>query len=63
MVFNENEGIDGLRIGQVTDKEHNTGCTVVLAESGAVVILNGDRVCMFGKITFLTGSASLNRWR
>jgi L-aminopeptidase/D-esterase-like protein len=36
MVFNKNEGIDGLRIGQVTDKEHNTGCTVVLAESGAV---------------------------
>jgi len=36
MVLNENEGIDGLRIGQVTDKQHNTGCTVVLAENGAV---------------------------
>ncbi|MGD8916962.1 MAG: P1 family peptidase [Syntrophobacterales bacterium] len=36
MTKNENAGIDGLRIGQVTDKEHNTGCTVVLAENGAV---------------------------
>ena len=36
MVFNKNEGIDGLCIGQVTDKKHNTGCTVVLAENGAV---------------------------
>lgn len=29
-------GIEGLRIGQVTDKKHHTGCTVVLAEKGAV---------------------------
>lgn len=36
MTLKENAGIDGLRIGQVTDKEHNTGCTVVLAENGAV---------------------------
>jgi len=36
MVFSDNQGIDGLRIGQVTDKENNTGCTVVLAEEGAV---------------------------
>jgi L-aminopeptidase/D-esterase-like protein len=36
MDFNKDEGIDGLCIGQVTDKEHNTGCTVVLAEKGAV---------------------------
>jgi L-aminopeptidase/D-esterase-like protein len=36
MNLNENVGIDGLRIGQVTNKEHNTGCTVVLAENGAV---------------------------
>ncbi|MCG6919204.1 MAG: P1 family peptidase [Deltaproteobacteria bacterium] len=36
MTLNKNAGIDGLRIGQVTDKEHNTGCTVVLAEKGAV---------------------------
>ena len=36
MDFDKNEGIDGLCIGQVTDKEHNTGCTVVLAENGAV---------------------------
>lgn len=36
MTLNENAGIDGLRIGQVTDKEHNTGCTVVLAENGAI---------------------------
>jgi L-aminopeptidase/D-esterase-like protein len=36
MDFDNHEGIDGLCIGQVTDKEHNTGCTVVLAENGAV---------------------------
>jgi L-aminopeptidase/D-esterase-like protein len=36
MVFNENDGIDGLRIGQATDEENKTGCTVVLAENGAV---------------------------
>jgi L-aminopeptidase/D-esterase-like protein len=36
MVFNEKDGIDGLRIGQATDKEQKTGCTVVLAENGAV---------------------------
>ena len=35
MTLSENAGIEGLRIGQVTDKEHNTGCTVVLAENGA----------------------------
>ena len=36
MVFDEKDGIDGLRIGQATDEETNTGCTVVLAENGAV---------------------------
>ena len=36
MVVDHFAGIDGLRIGQVTDKQHNTGCTVVLAEDGAV---------------------------
>jgi L-aminopeptidase/D-esterase-like protein len=30
------EGIEGLRIGQITDQKHHTGCTVVLAEKGAV---------------------------
>jgi L-aminopeptidase/D-esterase-like protein len=29
-------GIEGLRIGQVTERKHHTGCTVVLAERGAV---------------------------
>ena len=36
MVFDEKNGIDGLRIGQETDEETKTGCTVVLAENGAV---------------------------
>ena len=36
MVLSDNEGIDGLRIGHATDKGHKTGCTVVLAENGAV---------------------------
>ena len=36
MVFDEKDGIDGLRIGQETDEETKTGCTVVLAENGAV---------------------------
>jgi len=35
MTLSESAGIEGLRIGQVTDREHNTGCTVVLAENGA----------------------------
>ena len=30
------KGIQGLRIGQVTDGNHRTGCTVILAEEGAV---------------------------
>ncbi len=29
-------GIPGLRIGQITDSHHRTGCTVILAEEGAV---------------------------
>ncbi|UCG15002.1 MAG: P1 family peptidase [Deltaproteobacteria bacterium] len=29
-------GIEGIRLGQVTDTRHRTGCTVVLAEEGAV---------------------------
>lgn len=29
-------GIEGLSIGQVSDHQHQTGCTVVLAEKGAV---------------------------
>ena len=32
--------IDGLRIGEVTDNEHHTGCTVVLAEKGAVAAVD-----------------------
>ena len=36
MVQNKFNGIEGLRIGQVTDKQHCTGCTVVLAENGAI---------------------------
>jgi L-aminopeptidase/D-esterase-like protein len=30
------KGIQGLRIGQITDYHHRTGCTVVLADEGAV---------------------------
>jgi L-aminopeptidase/D-esterase-like protein len=30
------KGIQGLRIGQVTDSHHRTGCTVILAEEGTV---------------------------
>jgi L-aminopeptidase/D-esterase-like protein len=30
------KGIQGLRIGQITDSHHRTGCTVILAEEGAV---------------------------
>ena len=33
-------GIEGLHIGQVTDREHHTGCTVVLAERGAVAAVD-----------------------
>jgi L-aminopeptidase/D-esterase-like protein len=29
-------GIEGIRIGQVSDPQHHTGCTVVLTEKGAV---------------------------
>ncbi|MGD8372626.1 MAG: P1 family peptidase [Syntrophobacterales bacterium] len=36
MTLRNFSGIEGLRIGQVTDKQHHTGCTVVLAEKGAV---------------------------
>lgn len=36
MVLDHSTAIEGLRIGQVTDSQHHTGCTVVLAESGAV---------------------------
>ena len=36
MVLNKFNGIEGLRIGQVTDKQHCTGCTVVLAQNGAI---------------------------
>ncbi len=36
MAFSNNVGIEGIRIGQVTDTQHHTGCTVVMVESGAV---------------------------
>ncbi len=36
MALSNLNGIEGLRIGQVTDRQHHTGCTVVLAEKGAV---------------------------
>jgi L-aminopeptidase/D-esterase-like protein len=36
MVSDNLIGIEGISVGQVTDTQHNTGCTVVLAEGGAV---------------------------
>jgi len=36
MAFSNNVGIEGIRIGQVTDTQHHTGCTVVMVEDGAV---------------------------
>jgi L-aminopeptidase/D-esterase-like protein len=36
MVVDKFNGIEGLRIGQVTDEQNCTGCTVVLAENGAI---------------------------
>ena len=35
MAFSNNVGIKGIRIGQVTDTQHHTGCTVVMVENGA----------------------------
>ena len=34
--YSNNVGIEGIRIGQVTDTQHHTGCTVVMVENGAV---------------------------
>lgn len=36
MALRESIGIEGIRVGQVTATQHHTGCTVVLAEEGAV---------------------------
>ncbi len=36
MVSDELIGIEGISVGQVTDTQYYTGCTVVLAEAGAV---------------------------
>ena len=36
MISDDYLGIEGIYIGQVTDTEHHTGCTVILAEEGAL---------------------------
>ena len=36
MALSNNVGIEGIRIGQVTDTQNHTGCTVVMVENGAV---------------------------